>query len=199
MKCNYKRYNTVGETILTLNDTKHFNEFGANFTVGECYPNYINHHDATTLSLNFEGLMVIQTLYKPTSTEIMNFKCGNLNFALAEDNNILFLLSKFGTNNWSSSCMNYSLNIEASQLNNNITTIPMLLFDTSNGKLLAIRVVSVDNTFVKKINDGIRKQLTTPYSFAEFSRIVNSTYRKYPTDDDLLKDAYYFYNPSEKN
>lgn len=29
---------------------------------------------------------------------------------------------------------------------------------------------------------------------SEFNRLVHSTYRKYPTDRDMLKSAYYVYN-----
>ena len=77
MKCNYKNHVPVKETILELKDQTHFNKFGAKFIIGEYYPDFVNHHDATTLSLNFGGLALIETLYQPTATEIMNFRFGN--------------------------------------------------------------------------------------------------------------------------
>lgn len=197
MRCNYKKRTVAKETIMEFKDHEHFNELGARLTVGEYYPDFINNPDATILSMNYDYLAIIQALYQPTPVEIENFKYGAVKFALAEDNNILFFLSKFGTNNWNSSTTNFSLSIDSSELKDNQSVFPMVLFDTSNGKLLAIRFLSVEKSFIKEVNTGIRKQLLTPFPYTEFSRLVNSTYKKYPSDDDLLKDAFYFYSPAE--
>ena len=138
---------------------------------------------------------------KPSSDEILNFQQGSLKFALAEDNNILFFLSKFGSNVWGSSNQNYSLNTSLNQIDDNANMMTLLLFDSSNGKLVAMRSIGLHWHFLKALNNGIRKQLSTPYSMDEYSRLVKSTFRKYPTDLDLLKDAYYFYDfhDTEKN
>ena len=90
--------------------------------------------------------------------------------------------------------MNYSLNISPSDLDDNANLLTVLLIDSSNGKLVGTRVLGLHWHFVKALNDAIRKQLSTPYSMSEFNRLVHSTYRKYPTDRDMLKSAYYVYN-----
>jgi hypothetical protein len=197
VKCNYKKGIPVNETLIKYRDTKHFNEYGNTFIVGECYPDFINYGDLTTLSLNFGGLAIIETLYQPSPTEFLSFMYGELHFALAEDkdSNILFFLSKFGGDYWNSSCINYSLNVKPNELDDIKTEIPMFLFNTSNGELLAIRVISVDKSFITKISDGIRKQLTKPYSIEVFKEKIQRFYKKYPTDYDMLQDAYYTYSP----
>ena len=198
MKCNYKKHLPIKEKIFTFEDKSHFTPFGSCFMLGDTYSDFIGHPDGVTLHLDMCNLMLIYTLNHPTKEEISNFQQGELKFALAEDNNILFLLNKFGSIPWGSSNQNYSLNTSVYQLDDNANIMSLLLFDSSNGKLVAMRNIGLHWHFVKALNDGIRKQLSTPYSIEEFSRLVKSTYRKYPTDLDLLKDAYYFYDFHDK-
>lgn len=194
MKCNYKKHIPVADSIVTYTDEKHFNDMGSSFIRGDIYPDFKGQPDGAWLHLTFGGLVLICTLKNPTPLEILSFHQNDVKFALVEENNILFLLSKFWIDNWGSSTMNYSLNISPSDLDDNANLLTVLLIDSSNGKLVGTRVLGLHWHFVKALNDAIRKQLSTPYSMSEFNRLVHSTYRKYPTDRDMLKSAYYVYN-----
>lgn len=161
--------------------------------VGQVYPAYKNLGDGVSCHVDSSGIS-LRFMYRcPTPKEISDFHHGKPQFALAEDSDILFIMSKFGKMPWNSSASNYSLGMtEKLESASNILTC--LMFDTRTGKLVGIRVLGLHQEFVNRVVDGVNKQLDTPCSLDEFSKNVRDVYLKYPTDNKLLERAYCRYN-----
>ena len=99
MKCNYKKHIPVADSIVTYTDEKHFNDMGSSFIRGDIYPDFKGQPDGAWLHLTFGGLVLICTLKNPTPLEILSFHQNDVKFALVEENNIVFLLSKLWIDN----------------------------------------------------------------------------------------------------
>ena len=187
MRCNYLK--KLNQIIVECNQDNNSNfEFGIDcLVVGHTYPEYIGKPDGRNFYADQNGLALHCNLYHPMPQEVNEFQYGNLKFALAKDNEIMFFLSKFGNDGWSSSTNNFSLNPEiCNELSVENNGLSMLLFDSSNGKLVAIRTIGLHHEFMKELIGRIKEQSKNYCSVENFSNKVRATYRKYPTDNALL-------------
>ena len=161
--------------------------------LGKFYPEHKNLTDSVTYSVDSNGI-ILKFLYKrPTALEIAEFHDSIPQFALVEAKGIQFFMSKFGRLHWSSSANNFSLNM-TEKLESVSNVLTCMMFDTSTGKLVAIRTLGLHQKFVDRVVDGINKQLDTPLSYDEFAKRVKDVYLQYPTDSKLLKNEHCRYN-----
>ena len=194
MKCNYKNTIRAYEIRQYINDKTHFSEYGTLWAVGDIYPDFIGNPDGQELRTSLGGLSLICTLRNPSAMEIYNFTKGNLKLALTKEEDFLFVLSKFGDDMWGSTCSNFSVNPNANLVSDKDNLLVCLLFDTSDGKLLGIRTIGLQHDFVKALTDAIKQQAANYCPVELFTEKVSAIYNKFPTDNDLLKNAYCKYD-----
>ncbi len=196
MKCNYKK--TMEANTLKSHQKSFSSEKLSVLSYGETYTDFIGCPDGINITTMFGGLTLLATFQSPTKQEIEEFRFGNLEIALADDNSILITIIKLGKLNWTSSAVNYSLEPNAYNLSSNNNIFNMLMFDTSTGELVAMRTLGLHLDFVREIQCAIKKQLEIPYSLTEFREKVKHTYSKFPTEEHFLKKAFFRYNFFER-
>lgn len=163
------------------------------WSVGQIYPMYKNIGEGIAYDVDSSGLRLSFLYHHPSSIEIEDFHNSKPQFALVEDSGIQFFMSKFGRITWNNSAKNYSLSM-TEKLESASNMLTCLMFDTSTGKLVGMRVLGLHQEFVDRVVDGVNKQLDNPLSFDEFSKKVRDVYLKYPTDNKLLKRAHCKYD-----
>lgn len=163
------------------------------WAIGETYPQFKNCYNGVIFEADSEGLRLNYLFHRPTQKEISDFRNGEPKFALVEDSGIQFFMSKFGGIPWHTSANNY--NISTPQKLEEITNmLTCLMFDTSTGKLVAMRALGLHQEFVDRVKDGVNKQLEVPISKDEFSKKIQDVWLKYPTENKLLKRAHCRYD-----
>lgn len=163
------------------------------WSVGQIYPAYKNIAEGVGYDIDSNGITLRFMYHRPSTIEISEFHNGKPQFALVEDSGIQFFMSKFGALPWDCSANNYSLCM-TEKLVPTSNLLTCLMFDTSTGKLVAIRVLGLHMEFVDRAVEGVNKQLDNPYSVDEFSNKVKDLWLKYPTNNKLLKRAHCKYD-----
>jgi hypothetical protein len=134
-------------------------------------------------------------LDKPTLGEQLDIGRGSYEFGIFLFDEVIFFLSKFGRMPWSDSPYSYHLLKPDMK-----TALPVLydgqriilnvvLVDSSNGIIKALRTISLDYEFSVKLVWLIGNQIEQPFSEAAHDASIAEAYRQYPKTSDMLKVA----------
>jgi hypothetical protein len=159
-------------------------EFKA-YAVGEyvCSPR----QEGVTFEFLPDGAILLIAYNSPTSKEISTVKSGLYEFKISEVNNIMFLLSRFGTLNWMDSpfCAfyaQYDLHKLKIENENEGIALHVLLVDASTGKLKAQRIIGLQHDFSENLISASLRQLA-PASRSDYNNALQQVYLKYDTMD----------------
>lgn len=149
------------------------------------------------------GAKLLIFFNSPTSKEIDSVKNADIELRLCVLNDIIFILSKVGTNPWMDSP--YSVHLakykledlpETEQLNSGYG-LPIILIDANTGIVKVIRYIGLSTEFSQKLNQEINKQYSLPFSEGKYHMSLNRIFNNYNTKD-LLKYSIARYK-SKKN
>lgn len=119
---------------------------------------------------------------KPTSKEILDITKGKCQIGLVEKNNIIFLLFKFGSQQWIDCPYNsfLSKDFELQETPEGMGyAINIYLIDSNSGILKGMRLVSMSTKFSKKFAEMISSQRY----IENYDLILNNIYTNYTTND----------------
>ena len=164
------------------------------FTVGKQFPLPPVTQEGATFSVEPFTMMLIYRFDTPTEAEIKEFKDGEVQLAVTELKNVLFIASKFGHLNWSD-CP-YS-----TQLSEREKILPELgeghlgysldafLVDSKTNILIAHRLVRMERSFSEKLRVLLIDDSRKAFDDATYEKSVQEVYRNYPTRE-LVKLAF---------
>lgn len=137
---------------------------------------------------------------KPTDKEIQQIKNDKFEIGLYTQDEIIFILSKFGDLDWMDSPYSVHLSpaVELEQSKGKQGYgLNVLLVDASSGIIRAIRLIGLSNEFSCKLKDAMERQKTMSFNKIDYDQKINRIYSKYNTDN-LVNLSSTFYR-SNKN
>lgn len=157
------------------------------YEVGKVYPEIVGHTEGCYFDIADDGATLVVYFNKPTAKEIENFKSDKkLEIRLLDFSDTMMFLVRFGSLNWMDAPYTPHLsknltNIKAEQGKGLATTIT--LFDTSTGKLEALRLVGFSERFTSKIKSSIESLLKRPFNKGQYGMYLNMLFSRYSTND----------------
>lgn len=134
------------------------------------------------------GLLVIR-YDNPTEQEIRNFN-STLKIEMTTVRNIIFMLFKFGTENW----MDAPFNVHLAQNLTHLDDVPEgcgylmeAIFCDTNGTVHGIRQISFTERFSKAFKKAVEDQLEEEFDPYGYNAAIALTYMRYPTAKALTK------------
>lgn len=156
------------------------------YEVGKVYPDVIGHTEGCVFDIADDGGTIIVYFYRPNLNEIQNFKADTrFELRLVEFSNVMMFLAKFGTLNWMDLPYNphLSKNLTHFEEGPGGLAVTIMLFDTHTGKLEALRLVSLSESFTEKIRKASYNLLNVPFDRQSYGRYLSSIFERYSTDD----------------
>lgn len=160
-----------------------------NFTqlqVGKVYPFFATQQECYTIEFQ-QGLSMYVLLNNWTKTELEQMQTNiPAQFRWTELNGIGFLCSKFGTMEWGD-CPMHPIVYEgqehpcepASLGPQEGYALSVISIDTSNGKLLNIRLIGLGHDLSEKIRSFIMKAKSDGLTYADYASRVQRIYNQY--------------------
>ena len=156
------------------------------YEIGQIYPEFANHKEYVKFDISDEGAVMIVCFDKPTRDEVEQFKAGSsfeMRFTTIYD--IMMMTAKIGSLTWMDAP--YS-----PHLSQNLTTfsfpqtdeglaLTLMLFDSSNGKLMHQRLIGLGEKFFKKLLETAMELKMTAFDKSEYDKKLNSIYARYDT------------------
>ncbi len=156
-----------------------------NFEVGEKFPLPIKAAgEGALIQADSNGLMFILQLSHTDVIAVEAFRTGKMEFALYEDEGLLFFLYKIDgifKQGWGDAPLGLSmlkkeqLPTEKSLLDN---TLHLYLVDANLQLLLAVRQVELNDDFMVVLKKNIKSQLQKPVSQVEFVQRVQAKWQQ---------------------
>ena len=137
-----------------------------------------------------DGCNVIISFKAPTLKEVEAITKGKIKVGYYSENEVMFMLFKFGDMNWMDAPYSVYLSQNLTKINEikdgQGLALNIYLIDASTGVLKGIRLVSLPTNFSLKLKSEIEKQKLTP--FCNYYSKIGEVYRKYTTKN-LVKFA----------
>jgi hypothetical protein len=165
------------------------------FKVGELFnPNKTSYPEGCHFNLDNSGANLILSYNQPTNTELHNFKLGKLKIGIYthhhKDYNHIFLLFKFGTENWIDTPYSFHLSLQAqpdfilNPINDNTTGYSLIIFliDSTSGILKTMRLVTIPNVISQELYNQIQLQRVQIFDKLQYDKMLNNIYNKYSTN-----------------
>lgn len=165
-----------------------------NFQVGEKFPLPIKAQgDGGLFQYDINGAMFILKLSKVDLIAIEAFRTGKIELGLFVDNDIIFLLYKIDgiMNGWGDSP--YSVHFHTEEQRPKLTdvkekTINLYLVDSHLDILLAMRTITLPDSFFDKLIESTKDQLAKPFNKDQYIANIQSVWSKY-TSEAMFKHA----------
>lgn len=157
------------------------------YEVGKVYSEIVGHTEGCYFDIADDGATLAVYFNRPTAKEIENFKSDKkFEIRLLDLSDTIMFLVKFGSLNWMDAPYTPHLsrsltNIETEQEKGLATTI--MLFDTSTGRLEALRLVGFSERFTDKIEKNVENLLKRPFDKGQYGMYLNMLFSRYSTDD----------------
>lgn len=143
--------------------------------------------DGVMFDMADDGGTLLVLFRNPSAEETEQIKKGKLRFGLYIKEGIIFMLSKFGSLAWTDAPYHAALSKKLTRMENLAPSkgygVVIVLIDTANGEVKALRQVGLGTEYSKKLREAIEKQRTELFSAGEYNRKLNETYTNYSTED----------------
>lgn len=139
------------------------------------------------LSLDGSGLLLQVRLPKPTAKEKNNFKSGFFSSKLLVMDNIIFFLTRFGTQDWMDTPYYHNLHVKNPlpvlvPHTHEGLALTVLFIDASTGILQSARLIGLSHEISMQLIKAVNSQVAI-VDPAVHQTHVNSIYQKYSTQD----------------
>lgn len=157
------------------------------YEVGKVYPEIVGHTEGCHFDIADDGATLAVYFNRPTAKEIENFKSDKkFEIRLIDFPDTMMFLVKFGSLNWMDAPYTPHLsknltNIKTEQGKGLATTI--MLFDTSTGKLEALRLVGFSEKFTNNIKNSVENLLKCPFDKGQYGMYLGTLFSRYSADD----------------
>lgn len=155
------------------------------YHVGKVVENLKGSNEGTRFDMSDSGATLCIYFNRPTKQEIEDVKNGSLQFKMFTKNNIIFILSKFGNMSWMDSPYHVALSKNLSKLdyiNDGLGySCSIILVDTATGEIKAMRYISFNTSFSRKLNQNIQSQNVNEFNKSSYNRDLNSIFNTYST------------------
>lgn len=164
------------------------------FQVGEKFPLPIKAQgDGGLFQYDINGAMFILKLSKVDLIAIEAFRTGKIELGLFVDNDIIFLLYKIDgiINGWGDSPYSVHFHTEEQRpklIDVKEKTISLYLVDSHLDILLAMRTITLPDTFFDKLIESTKDQLGKPFDKEQYIANIQSVWSKY-TSEAMIEHA----------
>lgn len=137
---------------------------------------------------------------RPSSAEIAAIIQAECEFGVSAINDVIIFLFRFGTEiTWSKQTFNYNnvdaedrFEFELQRAQNARLFLNIKLIDAGNGRIKALRSVSLTPEFTDEFLQLSRKQLEKPFSITEYNEQLTEISEKYPNVHDFVSNCRVF-------
>lgn len=167
-----------------------------NFVIGEKFPLPIQARgEGGLFQADANGLMFILQLNHLDIIAIEAFRTGKMEFALYEEDGLLFLLYQIDgifKAGWGDAPLSFH-NMQAEHLPTEKSLqdpcLHLYLVDAQLGLLLAQRDVALGGAFMQQLRQHVSKRLAEPLAAPEYMQRLQSVYAQHPTDQSMRDRA----------
>lgn len=156
------------------------------YEVGKTYMEAKGHVEGCRFDISDSGATLIFYYDRPTKMELENFKPEKpFEMRMMEFSNTIIFLLKFGNLNWMDAPYTPHLSKDLTCLDlreGEGLAITIMLFDTSNGELKQIRLMSLSYEFTMRIKNGIEKLMRMPFDKMSYYNNINRIFSAYSTN-----------------
>lgn len=128
-----------------------------------------------------------------TLEEIRELHHGSLQMGVAYINHCLFLLFKFGKIPWMDAPYEPRLHSEKMGFplfgSGTGAILQLNIVDSANGEVKAMRQMGLGNLLSNRLHTLCRELQEQPFKESSYHWMVDKTYKKYPTSEDMLKEV----------
>lgn len=168
-------------------------------TVGDIFPQFIGYPEGAQFDVLDDEIGLRIFIDEPTMEEIKQIQSGTpFEMKAFEMKDVLYVLFKFGKLEWMDAPYNAHLSIHLSNPHNleNHNILNIYLFDSSNGKLEAMRVIGLNENIRKQILKAMQGQLAKDFDYMEHGKQISEAYMRY-SSKQMAKLASYGFRITE--
>lgn len=171
------------------------------YVKGETVPEYIGHADATQFDLRAGHAILFVLLSKPTPEELKQIKYRKMEARLTCLTDILWLTFKFGNLDYMDAPFTPHL-VKSIQLpedlNGACDILQIVVVDTSNGCVCALRAIKLSEAFSAALRVGCLCLLPQDFNIEVYDALLTSVLSKYSATD-IANAATVVFKASEEN
>ena len=157
------------------------------YEVGQIYPEVKGHNEGCYFDISDEGANLIVYFDRPTQKEKDCFKAERrFEMRLLEMSDIMMFLVKFDSLNWMDAPYNPHLSKNLSGIQcekGHGLAVTIMLFDTADGKLEAMRLVSLSEKITHGIQKAYEELIAKPFDRSNYYKCINLVFNRYSTCD----------------
>jgi len=160
------------------------------FKVGERYSQFAVSFDSIKFDISDSGAVLYVLMANPSEREVRQYRANNpfqIRFCVLDG--VVFLLFRFGDLPWVDTPYHAGLSL-------NLSTPPdiapgeglalhVMLANSSNGELKALRLISLGEEFSKKLLAEAKRQFEEKVTKDSHDTLVSKLYKSYSTNDML--------------
>lgn len=166
--------------------------------VGKQFPDGKGHAEGTVFDIDDGGCKLIIFMDKLTLKETISFKSKEFQIKYVEIKDIIFVLFKVGGLHWMDSSYNLNLSKQLTDLptieykSGKGLALQVFLVDTFSGKLIAMRLIGLGESFSRKFIETIKKNANISFDKNKYFAKIDSVFAAYGTKT-LVKMATEYY------
>lgn len=157
------------------------------YEVGQIVEGLQSNQEGVRFDMTDSGSTMTILFNKPTRNEIEYVKAGKLQFGMFVKDEVIFMLSKFGDMPWMDAPYHVALSKNLTKLNDieegKGYGCNIVLADASTGEIKAMRYVSFNTEFSKKLKSNIEDQKEYSFNNKEYEIKLATIMMNYSTDD----------------
>lgn len=152
----------------------------------DCVAFDFSRHSGPTLFISYNT---------PDASEVTNFRRGKARFALAQRAGLVFLLAKFGNEEWMDAPFHAGLyapeirGVPDEWRDGMRLALSVVIIDSATGQQRGARDISFDPSFSSSLIMVAKQQAAAPIDRATYDQVINTTYRAFPTSRSMLAIA----------
>lgn len=157
------------------------------YKVGHVIESFKGIPEGVKFDMTDEGAVLSILFNKPTQKEIEEIKKGSLQFGMFMKNNIIFILSKFGSMQWMDAPYTIHLSKNLTELNEISEgegySCHIVLADASSGEIKAMRLIGFDTQYSKILKANIEEQSKKEFEKVQYDVDLFEVMTNYTTKD----------------
>ncbi|MBC8588078.1 hypothetical protein [Paratissierella segnis] len=157
------------------------------YEVGQIVKGLQSNQEGVRFDMTDIGSTMTILFNKPTRNEIEYVKAGKLQFGMFVKNDIIFILSKFGSLQWMDAPYHVALSKNLTKLNDiedgQGYNCHIILADSSTGEIKAMRLIGFSTQYSIKLKENIEAQQKTEFNKVQYDVDLASTMMNYSTKE----------------
>lgn len=137
-----------------------------------------------------DGATLLILFKNPTKKEIEEIKAGELKFGMFIKENIIFILSKFGSMPWMDAPYHVKLSKNLTRLENikdgEGYSCTIILTDTATGEIKALRFISFGTEYSRRLKKNVETQQNEGSDLIRYNKKLDGIMFNYSTKDMVL-------------